>query len=86
MIFQNNRMANVDDNTRASEERIKNLEFQGRKQEPQLHTNQEQQGNAEGGSSRGGPKISSCQWTWSPNDAWLYFLFSYKKTKYSLVK
>jgi len=52
-------MASVKANTQALEERIKNLQFQDRRQEPQFYTDQEQQGNTEGGSSRGGPRRSS---------------------------
>lgn len=62
-------MANANTNIRTLEERIKNLEFQDRQQKPQLHTDQEQQGNVEGSSSRGGPRRSSRWQTQSPNDA-----------------
>ena len=33
----------------------------------------------EGGSSRGRSRRSSCKRTWSPNDVWVVFLFSYKR-------
>ena len=69
MIFQNNRMTNVNANTRVLEERIRNFELQDRQPGPQIHANQEQQGNAEGGSSRDGPRRSSLWQTRSPNDA-----------------
>ena len=52
-------MTNVNANTRVLEERIRNFELQDRQPGPQIHANQEQQGNAEGGSSRDGPRRSS---------------------------
>jgi len=69
MIFQSNQMVNAKANTRVLEERIRNLEFQNRRQEPQFYTSQERQRDTEGGSSRGGPRRSSNWQTRSPNDA-----------------
>ena len=56
-------------NTWTLEERIWNLEFQDRGQEPQPYINQEQEGNIEKGSSRGGPRRSFCRRTQIPIDA-----------------
>ena len=75
----------ADANTWALEERIRNLEFLDRQQEPQPYTDHEWQRDAKGGSSRGGPRRSSCQQTQSLNDAWLYSYLP-AKTKYPLVR
>ena len=61
-------MANVEANTRSLEERIKNLEFPNRHQEPRFYASQEKQGDTKGGSSRGRPRRSSCRGTRSPID------------------
>ena len=52
---------------RALEERITNLELENRQYDPRFFASQE--GNIEGGSSRGGSRRSSCRQTQSPNDA-----------------
>ena len=41
MILQSNRMAKAEANTKALEERIRNLELQNRRLEPQFYTCQE---------------------------------------------
>lgn len=85
-FFLNNQMVNVNANTQDLEERIRNFELQDKQHRPQIHANQEQQGNAEGGSSRDGPRRSSCQRTQGSNDAWFCFLFSCKTPKHPLLK
>ena len=51
---------------RALEERIKSHELQNRQYDPRFFASQE--GNTEGGSSRGVSRKSSHRWTRSPND------------------
>ena len=54
-------MALVDANTRSLKERIRNRELQNWQQESRFYASQE--GDTEGGSSRGGLRKSSHQWT-----------------------
>ena len=60
-------MALADANTRSLEERIGNLELQNRQQESRFYASQE--GDTEGGFSRGGLRRFSRRQTQSPNDA-----------------
>ena len=57
----------ADVNTTSLEERIRNLELQNRQQESWFYASQE--GDTEGGSSRGGSGRSSRKQARSPNDA-----------------
>ena len=59
-------MAVADSIRRTLEERIKNLELENRQYDPRFYASQE--GNTEGGSSRGRSKRSSHRQTRSPND------------------
>ena len=52
---------------RTLEERIRSLEFENRQHDPRFFISQE--GNTEGGSSKGGSRRFSRRRNWSPNDA-----------------
>ena len=60
-------METVDSTRRALKERIKSLELENRQYNPRFFATQE--GNAKGGSFRGGSRRFSCRPTWSPTDA-----------------
>ena len=57
----------VDSTKSALEERIRSLELENRQYDPHFFASQE--GNIEGGSSKGGSRRSSHKQTRSPNDA-----------------
>ena len=59
-------METADTSRRALEERIRSLELENRQYDPHFFASQE--GNTEGGSSRGGLRRSSRRRTLSPND------------------
>ena len=60
-------MENADSTKKALVERIRCLELENRQYDPRFFASQE--GNTEGGSSRGGLRRSSYRRTRSPNDA-----------------
>ena len=73
----------ADSSRRALEERIRSLKLENRQYDTRFFASQE--GNTEGGSSRGGLRRSSCRQTRSPNDARLVCLvFLQNKRKCSL--
>ena len=72
-------MEAADSTRRTLKERIKSLELENRQYDPQFFTSQE--GNTEGGSSRGGLRRSSSRQTRSPNDVCLVFLIFPAKQK-----
>ena len=59
-------METIDVARRTLKERIRSLELENHQYDPCFFASQE--GNTEGGSSRGGSRRSSCRWTQSPND------------------
>ena len=85
LIFQVSGLALANANKRSLEERIRNLELENQQQNSRFYGSQE--GNTEGGSSKGGLRWSSRRQTWSPNDVWFMFLiFLQNKKKCSLDK